>query len=175
MYIDFFLDRFRANAKDEAMIWQDKVYTYQDLLTDIEEDLVKLRKEITESRVVSLEADFSPQATALLLALIELGCVIVPLTESVANKKDEFKEIAEVETSITVLKNNDGFTIEHESRKATHEILTKLKSESHPGLILFSSGSTGTTGLGSSHSSSGTFESESVAITMNSSSGLVSL
>ena len=142
MYIDFFLDRFRANAKDEAMIWQDKVYSYQDLLNDVEENIEKLRKVITEPKVVSLEADFSPQATALLLALIDLGCVIVPLSESVANKKDEFKEIAEVEVSI-VLKENDGFTITHENRKATHEILTKLKAEKHPGLILFSSGSTG--------------------------------
>ena len=142
MHIDFFLERFRANADHEAMVWRDKIYTYRELLAYIENDLAKLRDCIPSPRVVSVEADFSPHAASLLLALIELGCVIVPLTESVAHQKDEFKDIAEVEASI-LLHKDDSFSFRKESRTASHEILSRLKKEHHPGLILFSSGSTG--------------------------------
>ena len=142
MYIDFFLERFRKNAQNEAIVWHDKVYTYQELLEYVENDLQKLREQISGPLVVSVEADFSPHAAALLLALVELGCVVVPLTESVAHKKDEFKEIAEVETSI-VLNRDDSFIFHKEDRTASHDILAKLKQEQHPGLVLFSSGSTG--------------------------------
>lgn len=142
MYIDFFLERFRKNATQEAMVWHDKIYTYQELLEYVENDLEKLRELIPSPLVVSVEADFSPHAAALLLALIELGCVIVPLSESVAHKKDEFKDIAEVEASI-ILQKDDSFAFQKENRKVSHEILCGLKRDCHPGLILFSSGSTG--------------------------------
>ena len=102
MHIDFFLERFRSNPTNEAMIWRDKIYTYRDMLTYVEDDLTKLRKKITTPMVVSIEADFSPHAASLLLALIELNCIIVPLTESVTHKKDEFKDIAQVEATIKI-------------------------------------------------------------------------
>ena len=124
------------------MIWHDKVYTYHDILSYIEQDREKLKESISSPMVVSIEADFSPHAAALLLTLIDLGCVIVPLTESVASKKGEFKDIAQVEATV-ILHEDDSFSFQTENRRADHEIIQKLKRENHPGLILFSSGSTG--------------------------------
>ena len=141
MHIDFFLERFRRNAEREAMIWRDKIYSYGELLNYIERDMAVLKEKISAPKVVSLEADFSPQAAALMLCLIDRNCIIVPLTESVAHKKDDFKRIAEVEVEIVV--SGDEFTIEHTNFTASHDILMQLKREEHPGLIVFSSGSTG--------------------------------
>ena len=92
--------------------------------------------------VVGLEADFSPNAIALLLALIEHACVVVPLTASVESKKPEFREIAQVEVTIVVEK-DDQVRFLKTSTVANHDLLVRLKKEKHPGLILFSSGSTG--------------------------------
>lgn len=142
MYIDFFLERFRKNNDNEAMVWHDKVYTYQDILTYVESDLNKLKEYVGSSMVVSIEADFSPHAASLLLALIELGCIVVPLTESVSHKKDEFKETAQVEASV-VLNNDDSFSFTINDYNVDNELILKLKAEKHPGLVLFSSGSTG--------------------------------
>lgn len=141
MHIDFFLERFRANSENEAMIWHDKVYTYHDILSYIEQDRTKLKEYISSPLVVSIEADFSPHAAALLLTLIDLGCVIVPLTESVVNK-EELKNIAQVEATV-ILHEDDSFLFQTENRRADHEIIQKLKRENHPGLVIFSSGSTG--------------------------------
>ena len=126
MHIDFFLERFRKNSDKDAVIWHDKIYSYGDILKIIEDDMKILREKISLPLVVSLDADFSPQSIALMLCLIDLNCVVVPLTESVAHKKDEFKKIAEVEASIVVKDENFDFKLENVT--ATHEILTKLKS-----------------------------------------------
>ena len=42
-----------------------------------------------------------------------------------------------------VLKNDDSFDFSLTEITTTHDILVDLKSKSHPGLVLFSSGSTG--------------------------------
>lgn len=142
MHIDFFLERFRSHPDNEAMIWRDKVYTYRDILAYVEDDLAKLRKKIVAPMVVSIEADFSPHAASLLLALIELNCIIVPLTNGLGVKKNELKETAEVEQEI-VLAMDDSFSWRVTGRNCKHELLCRLKKIYHPGLIIFTSGSTG--------------------------------
>ena len=88
-----------------------------------------------------IEADFSPNSIALLLLLIEKNTIIVPITDSVANK-NEFIDISEGEVIIQIGK-NDEVSINELSNRSDHEIYKKLKARQHPGLVLFSSGSTG--------------------------------
>lgn len=143
MHVDFLIERFRKADKAPAIVWRDQVTDYQWLADELDQ----LSRTLTErgvprGAVVSVEADFSPRAVALLLALIEHGAVIVPLTSSVEEKKPEFREIAEVECRISI-DAEDRLEIETTGVRATHELLLKLKAQGHPGLILFSSGSTG--------------------------------
>jgi long-chain acyl-CoA synthetase len=91
---------------------------------------------------VAIEGDFSPNSIALMLALIEAACVVVPLTSSVAAKRDEFLETAEVEAVIELTVQDEAL-FQRRACLASHPILHKLKAALHPGLILFSSGSTG--------------------------------
>ena len=143
MYLDFMLDIWRANARKDAMIWRDQRFSYAWLVDGVNLWKERLEKEaVAPGTVVSLEADFSPNAVALLLALVERGCILVPLTKSVEMKKPEFREIAEVERIITVT-GDDQAVFEPVAREASNEILITLKRRHRPGLILFSSGSTG--------------------------------
>ena len=142
MYIDFFIERFRNNQKKEAIIWHDKVYNYENLLNFINQDMSVLKDKISNSSIVSIEGDFSPRSVSVLFCLIELGCIIVPITKSVEHKKAEFKSIAQIEISV-IMNDDDSFEIVRENREVNHEILKNLKTKHHPGLILFSSGSTG--------------------------------
>ena len=91
---------------------------------------------------MALEADFDPDAVAMLLVLIERGAVVVPLTSTVEAAKPRFREIAEVEWRVEV---GPGTASPPPRRalEATHPLLVKLREEEHPGLVLFSSGSTG--------------------------------
>jgi long-chain acyl-CoA synthetase len=143
MFLDFLFDVFRANAGAEAIVWRDRSFTYGDLLDRTEHWHRYLQKEnVSSGTVTSIDADFSPNAIALMLALIESGCIVVPLTASVAAKKSDFMKTAEVEVSLQ-LNAADEPQLTRFDRPITHEILRQLHRRGHPGLILFSSGSTG--------------------------------
>lgn len=143
MIIDFLLERFRASDLKDVIVWRDRAFSYGWLLEAVERWSERLREEkLPEGAVVSLEADFSPNAVALMLALMEHRCVIVPLTSSVEVQKPAFRAIAEVEQRIEI-DEQDQAAFYDQSTVARHEILRRLRKEAHPGLVLFSSGSSG--------------------------------
>jgi acyl-coenzyme A synthetase/AMP-(fatty) acid ligase len=143
MLTDFLCDVFRENAEQEALIWHGKSFSYSWLLENFAAWRARLQEEaVPKYSVVSVEADFSPSVVGLLLALIEHGCVVVPLTTSVESKKPEFRVIAQVEVRI-VFDENDEAIVESLSTYVDHPMLVTLKERGHPGLVLFSSGSTG--------------------------------
>lgn len=143
MFIDFILDQFKNNKESDAIIWKDEVYTYERMLHLLEFCEERLNQEsIPEGSVVALDADFSPTSIALLLALVESKSIIALLSKAVRDKKEEFCEIAEAEYVISV-DSDEHISFSKQNKKATHEILTNLRKIGHPGIILFSSGSTG--------------------------------
>jgi long-chain acyl-CoA synthetase len=141
--IEFLLDVFKECQADEAIIWQDQSYSYGWLLERVEYWQNQLDEQNVQSgEVVILEADFSPNAVALFLALVERGCVLVPLTKSVEAKKAEFTEIAQGQIRIGI-DEQDRVRFERLPYQATHPLYEELRRRGSPGLILFSSGSTG--------------------------------
>ncbi len=143
MHIDFLRQRFLRSGDRQAIIWKHEATSYADLLVKIDEwrDFF-VASELMPGSIISVEADFSPAAVALLLALIEHNCIVVPLTSSVDSHKPEFREIADVE-AIIAFNDGDKPTLARTGGRVKHEILLALKATQHPGLILFSSGSTG--------------------------------
>src|SRR5206468_3206189 len=143
MHTDFLLDAFRADVVKDAVVWQDEPFSYAWLLVTVGRWTDFLRnRALAPGTVVSLEADFSPTSIALLLALVEHGAIIVPLTPSVEAKKPEFRDIAEVEATISVA-GSDRAYLRRTGVAASHELFARLRSAGRPGLVLFSSGSTG--------------------------------
>jgi len=145
--IGFLLDVFRESGDDTAIVWRGRPYSYRWLLEQVAAFDEKLEAEQVErGAVVSLEADFSPNAIAGLLALIDRACTIVPLTPSVEAHKAEFREVAQVEVAID-LGADDEIAFERlrgpGHHPVDHPILLSLKEQERPGLVLFSSGSTG--------------------------------
>ena len=141
--IEFLLDIFKENKHDDAIIWRGQTFSYHWLHERVlqwQNDLTK--NNVPPGSVVILEADFSPNAVALFLALIEHNCILVPLTKSVESKKAEFTEIAEGEIRISIA-DDDSVRFYRLPHQATRELYSVLRARRHPGLILFSSGSTG--------------------------------
>lgn len=141
--IEFLLDVFEAEQNEDAIVWQDRKVTYSWLLARVQywQDQLALAK-IPKGAVVVLEADFAPNAVALFLALIERRCVLVPLSNSVKAKRAEFLEIASAQFSI-VLDPADEAVITELPFTGSHPLYETLRKREHPGLVLFSSGSTG--------------------------------
>ena len=143
MFVDYLLETFRENADHDAIVWRDATYSYGSLLDRVRRWQTELEAHaVALGTVVSLEADFSPTSIALMLALIDRGTIVVPLTTSVEMKKPEFRAAAEVELSI-VIDDADEAVFTRTGVTARHSMVAELRRRGHPGLVLFSSGSTG--------------------------------
>ncbi len=142
MSVDFLLEIFDRQRDRDAIVWRDEICSYGRLLELVE----RLRDEIdvAEHTAVSLEADFSPTSVAAMLVLIERRCTIVPLTSSVDAKKSDFRRIAQVETIVEITADDEVIVRESGIEVAApHRIALELRKRGNPGLVLFSSGSTG--------------------------------
>lgn len=140
--IQFLRDIFAIHRDLDAIVWLDRPWSYGWLLQRLDEWKTRLESEsVPTGAIVSIEADFSPDGVALFLALLERRCVLVPLTSAVESQKSEFIRIAEVE--MRFIEGVDGIFMRRTSETAAHEHYATLRGRGHPGLVLFSSGSTG--------------------------------
>ena len=94
-------------------------------------------KEIREGDVVALIGNFNDRSIADLLYLIERKVIVVPLTTETFSDHDYFFDCANVEW---VVKNGDVRKI---AFKRDLSLLKELRRRGNPGLILFSTGTTG--------------------------------
>ena len=87
--------------------------------------------------VVALVGDFDAASIRLLLQLIDLGAVLVPLTEATAAQHEYFFDAACVDVVI-----RDGVA-RRRGHTQRHALIEGLREAGHAGLVLFSTGTTG--------------------------------
>ncbi len=143
MPVEFLTERFKEAGNRPAIVWKDKICSYEKLLerTGFWQDWLK-QSDIAPGTVTVLEGDFSPEAVALMLALTTHECIIVPMTTAVELKKREFIQTADAQVSF-VLDENDRADLTRLNGKGEHSLYDKLRDRGHAGLVLFSSGTTG--------------------------------
>lgn len=143
MHIDFLFDKFKEFRSSNSIIWKGKNYTYGSLIDNIEKtNLLIDFHHIRPGAVVALEGDFSPNSIALLLALIEKACIIVPLTNTSTKIENRLFNIAQVEFVFRI-DSNDNITTEAGSYKSNIDYYNVIRERGHPGLVLFTSGTSG--------------------------------
>lgn len=141
MNIDFFKQSMLKNKDVIAVITDGKEYSFADIYAEYEKASEFLKKSnIPAESVVSLLADFKPQSIALFLALIEHNAIIVPISQTI-KAIDNYVRISESEYFIDI--SGNAPVVKSTGMTVSHPMLLKLKEEKAPGLILFSSGTTG--------------------------------
>ncbi len=137
------LHRLAKFGNADAVVCATQTYSYEYLLGLVDDwrNYLDIRG-IRAGEVVTLEGAYSPHVCAGLLALIERGAIIVPLTTLPQAKRAEFLDVAQVEVVIEV--DDQGRRHgERTGRRAEHELYDSLRHAGTPGLVLFSSGTTG--------------------------------
>ena len=144
MPIQFLLDRFKENTDLPAIIWQNKIINYRDLLDKYESaKQFILTNGINQGEVISLTGDFTPNSIALLLALIQNKNIVVPFNAPIKESEQTKFKIAEVEKGIVVDTETDNYTFQTIAGPSTHEFYKLLRERQTPGLVLFTSGTSG--------------------------------
>src|SRR5262249_54411118 len=143
MIAAWFFDRLRQWGDDKALVWNDSEASYAEVLRLGERWSDELaRREVKAGQVVALIGSFSPNACAALLALVKIGAIAAPLTPIMRAQHDKFMEIAEVRLSIEFDDADQPIFRDHD-RAVTNPLTKKLVERGNPGLVIFSSGSTG--------------------------------
>ncbi len=143
MYIDFLFDVFKEFYSNYSIIYKSEEYSYKYLIENIEKHQFLIDShQIKQGAVVALEGDFSPNSIALFLALIEKACIIVPLTEMSKKNENRLFKIAQVEF-IFRIDEKDVITSESVSQKSNNDYYKRIRKRKHPGLVLFTSGTSG--------------------------------
>lgn len=140
----FFSNDFDQYYERIAIISHEESYTYRDLTDSITSWDRKLDN-IKAGEIVGLEADFSLDSIAVLFALINRKAIIVPLDIKQHEKNLAKYEIAQIEKLITVHgKNQTDIRVIFENPPLPkHLLYAELINRNVPGLVLFTSGSSG--------------------------------
>jgi long-chain acyl-CoA synthetase len=96
-------------------------------------------EKIKQGDVVALIGDFDPESIATLLHLIEKGAIVVPLTSETQEQHEYFIK----ESYAQHVFNKNVLINEVATAQPSHPLLDEIRQRHHPGLILFTSGTTG--------------------------------
>lgn len=139
---DKYFKKIKKYRDDISIIDRDSTYTYDELINKVEYYLKYLRNQGIESGdVVFLLSDYSFNSIALFLSLIFNQNIAVPVT---SEKDEEIKQrISVVDPDYIVNLRNESLQNLNSKSRNRHHLLQEVISSDAPGLILFSSGSTG--------------------------------
>jgi acyl-CoA synthetase (AMP-forming)/AMP-acid ligase II len=133
---------FEENADKPFLASDEQVFTYRWLLDATGKWSAALRDGgVFAGNVVAIEGDYSADVVALLIALIDLGAIVVPLAAGSKTQREEFRDIAEAQFVVSFEGAIPHIRAEH--RDLRNPLNLALAAAGDPGLVLFSSGSTG--------------------------------
>lgn len=142
------LEQLSRFSVKESLVWQDESYTYEWLLKRVAEVESALPSGLTPGAVVSIEADFCPDAVAWFFALAKRRQIVVPLTSVRDAEREKLLALAQVRYRVLDCETGRGGIYARDARRAsetegTTDLYEILRARGHAGLVLFSSGSTG--------------------------------
>jgi long-chain acyl-CoA synthetase len=138
--IEQLIERFAHYPDRAALIYEDKIFSYKDiiqLITQWQDYLTT--NQIEPGAVVAVIGDYAAQTIALMIALIQNRNIIVPLTPLAKAHFEEYFEISQTQYIIELV---ESYHLSSKNIQCPQHLLLKQLAE-QPGLILFTSGSTG--------------------------------
>ena len=139
--MSFILDKFKSFNSKNAIVFEDRIYTYEEFIKQIKDYKNILDKNNISSKVVVILGDYSFYNLALFFALYENKNIIVPITSNIKKVQDDFIEESFCQTIIKTDEKN--LLIQNLKTTFSHNMIDNLREKNSSGLILFSSGSTG--------------------------------
>ena len=139
--MSFILEKFKSFNSKNAIVFEDRIYSYEEFIKQIKDYKNILDKHNISSKVVVILGDYSFYNLALFFALYENKNIIVPITSNIKKVQDDFIEESFCQTIIKTDEKN--LLIQNLKTTFSHNMIDNLREKNSSGLILFSSGSTG--------------------------------
>ena len=140
--LDAVLARMRASSKAPAM-WDGREFSYGALLDQIDVWRGRLQdRAMARGDVVAVHGDYGLDSCAAIFALFLEGGVVVPFTPAATVEMSSLMTVAGAERIIRLLPDGD-WSIESTGEVPQNALVESFRARSRPGLIVFTSGSSG--------------------------------
>lgn len=141
--VDFLVDRFRGLGERIAVISPAGCCSFGELARSVDRWAGELGSQgVKPGSVVSIEGEFSPNSVALLLAHAARSAIVIPQSAAARSGREQRDELAMVEVRVRV-DARDCVKFERTGRTASHDLYDELRRRGNPGLVLFTSGTSG--------------------------------
>ncbi len=137
MLLDKIIAVMEENKDNIAIVTDDIEYSYKELLQYYEKYMLEL-SDIPECSVFAVRGKFTVKTIGLMMAMINRKSIYVPIAKEVVDV-DFCLETAQCEYFIDM----EDEKIQDLSCEVSHPILLDLKEKGLPGIVFFSSGTTG--------------------------------
>jgi acyl-CoA synthetase (AMP-forming)/AMP-acid ligase II len=143
MSVEFLSKVLEEHSGRQAVVWNGRVVSCGEIAERISFWRARIEADgLMPGSVVTVEGDFSPNGIALFLALVDRACIVVPQSNVSRKGRERKDEIAQIEYCYQVDAEDEvGFTAT--GRSADCDLYGALRACAHPGLVLFSSGTSG--------------------------------
>lgn len=141
--VGFILERLEEQADRPALFWRGEAYGGRCMARKVRDCIKSLEGQgVIPGSVVLMRSDYSPTSVALLLALIELNVILAPLLPATMAKTPALADM--INPGFQIDCGPDGeLVLNRRDVSEPHPLIRQLQKGNQPGLILFTSGSTG--------------------------------
>ncbi len=153
MGLDWLMERWRAHPDAPALLRGEQIVRYDDLMAGCARWAERLKADgVAAGQAVLFDAGLDGDSVALLIALLDHGCIAIPLTPNAVVRPDAAKEIAQpswiyargTADVVAPPRGADSIWTTHAfPAAATHALYEQCREAGQGGLIIFTSGSTG--------------------------------
>lgn len=140
--MSWIIEHLKTLADKAAIVDVKGAFTYVDLSNQIQTYKDALDGQFIDNQVVGVLSDYNFYAVALFFALYQKQAIIVPIVS--INTEEVEKRLNVVKPDVVIKLNGVQLVVEHKADSpARHTMIQTLCDNRQPGLVLFSSGSTG--------------------------------
>lgn len=141
--VETVLARMRGFDQAPAVYWRGQVLTYADFFRQIDAWRGELAaRGIGAGSICGVHGDYSPHSCSLIFALLSVGAVIVPFTVASGPEMGRMEQLSSLEGMFSFA-DDDSWTFEARTTVDTNDLIEDFRTRGLPGLIVFTSGSTG--------------------------------
>lgn len=142
--LTYLAERLRERASIDAFFWRGQIFSSIEVVNLVETCHRQLEAAgIGSDDVVMLRGDYSPSTVGLLLALIAKRATVIPLLPTTVSQHPELIDIADPSFVIDATTGLKAEISRPLKGGTNNELYEELRHRRAPGLVLFTSGSTG--------------------------------
>jgi acyl-CoA synthetase (AMP-forming)/AMP-acid ligase II len=142
--MEWLIERFCSAPERIAFVHVDREFSYGAVFLSIDVFYKRVMEAgIERGDTVVVLGDYSPEVFCMIMALCRNGSIVIPLTRTSVVEEPVALAVSGCEWYIEFDSAGHDATIKHRGLKSDNALLSEFRQRGTPGMVLFSSGSTG--------------------------------